>query len=54
MQREAARECVGTGWGMAQMASTVNERGQVSSLSSWSFRRPAGDGERMYGEGEGA
>lgn len=53
MQREEARQCVGAGCGMAQMASTVKERGQVRLESSLDLRRPAGERERSRGTGAG-
>ena len=49
MQREEARECVGTGCGMAAIASTVKERGHRRSVSNLALRTPAGDRDRLRG-----
>ena len=44
-------ECVGTGWGSAQIASTVYERGYRTRGRNWDRRAGEGESERVFGEG---
>lgn len=52
MHDEEARQCVGTGCGIAAIASTVKERGHLMLANSFAFRNPAG--ESAWGGGVGA
>ena len=54
MHNEEARQCVGAGWGIAHMASTVNDRGHRKSASNFALRRLAGDSSRVRDTGLGA
>ena len=55
MHAEAANECVGTGWGIAQIASTVYDLGIRNSAMSASIRALAGErGRGVWRGGVGA
>jgi len=46
MHNDEARQWVGTGWGIAQIASTVKDLGHEISESNLALRVWAGDRER--------